>query len=456
MNNPIATARLRSPSTACGAIQEKSSGRLLLNSEKAVVVEKLPTQVELLATLKQKFAGLQRTLSTLLDPSWLKHKLEQGSAFIADGVAKAKLLQNKLHGKIIKHFQKTELSRAEGDAFLQSANKASQVARFASIEGLTEILRAEGFAEAVDEIAQQVQKIAVNQLNSEIPDQVRFQTKKGFFTLRFEPDAHSGHIVTTALRCLGEGASKIFFTHYSEHGVKAELIGPKDLHESQSLEREYKLSQKLRSSGCQDVIQIHSYREINSKQVAYQAELCRGGDLSKAYVNSKTPPSSEQLAKIGMQLFRGLKTFHDLGYVHRDLKPDNLLLTANNGDIRIADLGTVSMHGERDTFAGTPAYTDPATLFKTQVLDKQSDIWSCGVVLYEIKYGTRLFGECKTAETMRAKAERISKELLSSSDPVDQLIAKMLQINPQDRPSATALYAQFTCMYNLTISTKNL
>ena len=107
--------------------------------------------------------------------------------------------------------------------------------------------------------------------------------------------------------------------------------------------------------------------------------------------------SQEEVAALFEQMAAGVRAAHDAGVVHRDLKPANTLLELRRGRVvvRVADFGLA--RGELDprmtrsgTFLGTPAYAAPEQLAGEEV-DAQADLWSLGVMLYELLTGERPF-----------------------------------------------------------------
>src|SRR5262249_50828663 len=114
-----------------------------------------------------------------------------------------------------------------------------------------------------------------------------------------------------------------------------------------------------------------------------------------------SPPSIAARLDYAIQIARGLGAAHGRGILHRDLKPENIFVTAD-GRVKILDFGLASVaddddqtitHADRTepgTAAGTAAYMSPEQALGQKV-DRRSDIFSFGAVLYELLSGRRLF-----------------------------------------------------------------
>jgi serine/threonine-protein kinase len=147
--------------------------------------------------------------------------------------------------------------------------------------------------------------------------------------------------------------------------------------------------------------------------------------------------------EIARQICAGLAAAHEQGLLHRDLKPANVMLDGR-GRVRISDFGLASIAGEvhgAEVRAGTPAYMAPEQLAGAEVTQK-SDIYSLGLVLYEIFTGKRAYDAPTLAELNRVRetsAPASPTTLVKDLDPIiERVISRCLEKDPKNRP-ATAL-----------------
>jgi len=120
------------------------------------------------------------------------------------------------------------------------------------------------------------------------------------------------------------------------------------------------------------------------------SEYCPGGELFDIlYYTNKLHPTTARTYFV--QLLKGLKACHDIGIVHRDIKPQNLLLD-KHFQLKINDFGLSFMSKEKEnmitmeTYCGTRGYQAPE-LLKRETYTKACDIFSCGVVLFILLTG---------------------------------------------------------------------
>lgn len=172
-------------------------------------------------------------------------------------------------------------------------------------------------------------------------------------------------------------------------------------------------------------------------------EYIDGEDLA-ATLTRFGPMTSDRAVEIARQLCAGLAAAHDQGVIHCDLKPANVMID-KRGVARITDFGIAaaeSKPGHTDP-AGTPAYMAPEQLRGVRAT-RQSDLFSLGLVLYEMFTGRRAIDARSLAEVRRLHEVIDPGALFSSvadlNPAVRRVITWCLRLDPEDRPpSALAL-----------------
>ena len=157
--------------------------------------------------------------------------------------------------------------------------------------------------------------------------------------------------------------------------------------------------------------------------------------------------SNEKALDIARQLVAGLTVAHERGVLHRDLKPANIMLDGH-GRVRITDFGlaiAVGDDSQAEEIAGTPAYMAPEQL-AGKGATVRSDIYSLGLILYEIYTGKKAFKANTLAELREQKetqTPRAPSELREGIDPVvERVIQRCMEKDPNARPSSVAQLAQ--------------
>ncbi|XP_038990796.1 serine/threonine-protein kinase ATG1c-like [Hibiscus syriacus] len=142
-----------------------------------------------------------------------------------------------------------------------------------------------------------------------------------------------------------------------------------------------------------NIIRLHDIIEVPGK-IHLVLEYCKGGDLSMYISRHGSVP--EATAKHFMQqLAAGLQVLHDNNLIHRDLKPQNLLLSANDSSavLKIADFGfarSLQPRGLAETLCGSPLYMAPE-IMQLQKYDAKADLWSVGAILFQLVTGKTPF-----------------------------------------------------------------
>ncbi len=136
---------------------------------------------------------------------------------------------------------------------------------------------------------------------------------------------------------------------------------------------------------------------------------------------------------LGCQLLCGLAALHAAGFVHRDVAPGNLLVTPR-GELLILDLGLAAPPGTDDGLRGAAATSAPEVLRGTPA-DARADLWSAGVVLYEMLAGGPPFGGAGAAAVVRAVAHEPPRPLAERRDGVPAELAAVVMRALEKRPA---------------------
>ena len=151
--------------------------------------------------------------------------------------------------------------------------------------------------------------------------------------------------------------------------------------------------------------------------------------------------SPDKATEVARQICAGLAAAHERGVIHRDLKPANVMLDGA-GKIRITDFGlagiAASIQGA-EVRAGTPAYMAPEQLAGKEVTAK-SDIYSLGLILYEILTGKRAFEAATLPELVKLREQGTitnPSTLVRDLDPlIERVILRCLENDPAKRPTS--------------------
>lgn len=164
-------------------------------------------------------------------------------------------------------------------------------------------------------------------------------------------------------------------------------------------------------------------------------EYCNGGTLEGHLRTVPTLSENEALSIFG-QIVEALRVLGNRGVVHRDLKPSNILF--HNGVLKVADFGFARILKKptemMETMVGSPLYMAPEIL-QGKAYDKKSDIWSLGVILYQLIFGRVPFEENSLPALIKKTGNFEKSELFRDKKPskIVDLLAKMLENDPIKR-----------------------
>lgn len=192
------------------------------------------------------------------------------------------------------------------------------------------------------------------------------------------------------------------------------------------------------------IVTVYDYGE--DAETAYIAmEFVDGTALDTLLVPDRPTALARALAWMG-DLLQGLEFAHARGVVHRDVKPANLLIT-RDARVKIGDFGIARIESSTLTQAGamigTPSYMSPEQ-FRGELIDGRSDVFSAGIVCYQLLTGARPF--TGTASTVMQRIlndapQPPSQRLASLGPRFDAVLARALAKAPAERfPSARAFH----------------
>ena len=174
------------------------------------------------------------------------------------------------------------------------------------------------------------------------------------------------------------------------------------------------------------IIAVHDFGETPDGQMYYAMEFVAGKDLQ--HLLKSDPPEARQIIKIITQVCEALQFAHEHGIVHRDIKPANILID-ERGNVKVADFGLAKVMGPQavDYTAtgmtiGTPDYIAPEALDQSKDIDHRADIYSLGVMIYELFTGHVPKGVWEPP-SIRSGADK----------GIDAVVSKAMQNNPEKR-----------------------
>src|SRR5271157_1486300 len=193
-----------------------------------------------------------------------------------------------------------------------------------------------------------------------------------------------------------------------------------------------------------NVCRVYDVGEVEG-QTYLSMEYVDGEDLASLLRRIGRLPGDKAL-EIARQLCAGLAAAHREGVLHRDLKPANVMLDGR-GRAVMTDFGLASFADQitgHDVRSGTPAYMAPEQLAGREVTT-YSDIYSLGLVLYEIFTGKRAYDAEKLADLVRLRNEKPPSSpstLVKDIDPaVERVILRCLEPDPANRPTSALAVA---------------
>jgi predicted Ser/Thr protein kinase len=194
-----------------------------------------------------------------------------------------------------------------------------------------------------------------------------------------------------------------------------------------------------------NIVAVYDYGETES--LAYIVMEFVEGPSLKELLDRHERFALPDLQRVMEDLLAGLQFSHERGVVHRDIKPANIMLT-RDGRAKIADFGIARIEAssmtQAGTMLGTPAYMSPEQ-FMAQVVDARSDVYSAGVVLYQLLTGERPFDGGLTAimhKVLNTEPPPPSQLSVTAPAALDPVVRRAMAKRPEDRYPSAAAFAE--------------
>ncbi len=235
--------------------------------------------------------------------------------------------------------------------------------------------------------------------------------------------------------------------------VRAELLG--DPEARTRFRREAQIVARLQHPS---VVSIFDYGTLPDGGAYLVMELVRGRDLREA-LKQTVRFSPDSAIRLVTAVCAAIDAAHRAGILHRDLKPENILLPQGDVEVKVLDFGvaklvardttlmatsqaheTLTVHGQ---IIGTPAYMAPEQL-RGGTVDARTDVFSLGVIAYEMLTGTLPFGKGPMVDIAMRHATGPAP-LTGGVQPLDEgldtAVRRALSLDPNERPSSPMAFA---------------
>ncbi len=259
--------------------------------------------------------------------------------------------------------------------------------------------------------------------------------------------------LTEVLGLGGMGAVYRAHQHSMDRDVALKLMRPETAGDEQAVRRFFREARAASKLNNPHTITVFDFGQTRDGMLYIAMELLRGRSLAKTLHDLGGPMEPARAIRIADQVLDSLDEAHANGILHRDLKPDNVFLLDTRGGedfVKVLDFGIAKMRepgGPSLTATGmafgTPAYMSPEQA-QARELDARSDLYSVGVLLFEMLAGKPPF-EAETPLAMALKKVQERAPTVYHVNPdvriperLERLLASLLDSNVDVRPKSAS------------------
>ncbi len=256
------------------------------------------------------------------------------------------------------------------------------------------------------------------------------------------------------VRWIGEGGfASVYEVEHLQSGRREALkILQRDHHDEQVFARRFEREARLAASldhPC--IVPIHEYGDAHGI-FWYSMPLIHGATL--ASIAAQGAMSEWEAVALVLPIVDALAHCHERGVIHRDVKPENILVDTD-GVPHLMDFGLAKSTVERDLtragrVVGTPAYVAPEVVAET-VVDGRADLYAVGVVLYQLIAGELPFADDGPAQTLQASLDARPRPIADLVPAIEPALARVIHAalarDPAERcASASAMHATLAAL----------
>ena len=240
---------------------------------------------------------------------------------------------------------------------------------------------------------------------------------------------------------LGEGGmAKVYLAEHNLLGnnTAIKLLNKEYIHNENIRNRFLAEAKSMARMSHPNIIKVVDLIDQNDT-VAFVMEYVEGETL-KEYIERKVKLSDEDIKSIFFQILDAVGYVHDQNLVHRDIKPSNFMIDPK-GKVKLMDFGIAKNTNPNSAEytqtgtgvqMGTPMYMSPEQITETKSVTSQSDIYSLGVVLWQMVTGEKPY-DTKTLSTFQLQMKIVQEELPITNSNYDDVISKATAKKTEER-----------------------